>query len=186
MIVKIFKTIKKEILQFLFTIVQSYPDSSIGSRIRKNYWTKRLRNCGVKSVFQRGSGIGFPEIIDIGDNFLLGHNALITAGHSEGIFIGDYVQIARGTFLHASNHNIDDINIPIMQQGTSSAKIDFNNKIYSIVIKDDVWIGSKCILLSGTYLEKGCVVSAGSVVSGKFDPYSVIAGNPARVIKKRI
>ena len=59
------------------------------------------------------------------------------------------------TFLHASNHNIDDINIPIMQQGTSSAKIDFNNKIYSIVIKDDVWIGSKCILLSGTYLEKG-------------------------------
>ena len=84
------------------------------------------------------------------------------------------------------NLNIDDINIPIMQQGTSCAKIDFNNKIYSIVIKDDVWIGSKCILLSGTYLEKGCVVSAGSVVSGKFDPYSVIAGNPARVIKKRI
>ena len=186
MIVKIFKTIKKEISQLLFSIVQSYPDTSKGALIRKKYWSKKLRNCGLKSEFRRGSGIGFPEIIDIGDNFILGHNALITAGHSEGIFIGNNVSLSRETFLHASNHNIDDVNIPIMQQGTSSAKIDFNNKIYSIVIKDDVWIGSKCILLSGTYLEKGCVVSAGSVVSGKFEPYSVIAGNPARVIKKRI
>ena len=182
----IFKTIEKEVSQLIFSIIQSYPDTSIGSRLRKNYWSKRLRKCGTNTVFQRGSGIGFPELIDIGSNFLLGHDALITAGHSEGIFIGNNVQIARGTFIHASNHNIDNKNIPIMKQGTSCSKINFNNKNYSIVIKDEVWIGSKCILLTGTYLETGCVVSAGSVISGKYEPYSIIAGNPGRVIKKRI
>ena len=110
----------------------------------------------------------------------------MTAGHSQGIFIGNDVSLSRGTFVHATNHNIDNINIPIMKQGVSSAKIEFNNKIYSIVIEDDVWMGSKCILLSGTHLKKGCVVSAGSVVSGTYEAYSVIGGNPTRIIKKRI
>ena len=183
---KIFKTIKNEVSQLIFSIIQSYPDTPIGTKLRKNYWCKRLRKCETNPEFKRGSGIGFPELIDIGSNFILGHDALITAGHSEGIFIGNNVSLSRGTFVHASNHNIDNINIPIMKQGTSCSKINFNNKNYSIIIKDDVWIGSKCILLTGTYLETGCVVSAGSVISGKYEPYSIIAGNPGRVIKKRI
>ena len=186
MIKKIFKTIQKELSQLIFSIIQSYPDGSIGSRLRKKFWIKRLNLCGTKPVFKSGSGIGFPELIDIGNEFLLGNDALITAGHSEGIFIGNNVQIARGTFVHASKRNIDNVNIPIMEQGTSCSKINFNNKNYSIVIKDDVWIGSKCILLTGTYLETGCVVSAGSVISGKYEPYSIIAGNPGRVIKMRL
>ena len=183
---KVFKTIEKEVSQLIFSIIQSYPDTSRGAKLRKNFWSKRLRKCGTNPEFKRGSGIGFPELIDIGSNFILGHDALITAGHSEGIFIGNNVSLSRGTFVHASNHNIDNVNIPIMEQGTSCSKINFNNKNYSIVIKDDVWIGSKCILLTGTYLETGCVVSAGSVISGKYEPYSIIAGNPGRVIKKRI
>ena len=183
---KIFKTIIKEVSQFIFSIIQSYPDGSIGLRLRKRFWIKRLKHCGFKPVFKSGSCIGFPELIAIGNEFLLGNNALVTAGHSEGIFIGNNVQIARGTFVHASNHNIDNINIPIMKQGTSCSKINFNNKNYSIVIEDDVWIGSNSILLTGTYLETGCVVSAVSVISGKYEPYSIIAGNPGRVIKMRL
>jgi acetyltransferase-like isoleucine patch superfamily enzyme len=183
---KIFKTIKKEVSQLIFSIIQSYPDTTRGARLRKNYWSKRLRSCGTNSEFRRGCAIGFPNLIDVGNNFIIGHDALMTAGHSQGIFIGNDVSLSRGTFVHAANHNIDNINIPIMKQGVSSAKIEFNNKIYSIVIEDDVWMGSKCIILSGTHLKKGCVISAGSVISGKYEPYSIIAGNPGRVIKKRI
>jgi len=186
MIKKISRIISEEFTQFIFTVIQSYPDGSLGYRLRKRYWSKRLRSCGTNSEFRRGCAIGFPNLIDVGNNFIIGHDALMTAGHSQGIFIGNDVSLSRGTFVHATNHNIDNINIPIMKQGVSSAKIEFNNKIYSIVIEDDVWMGSKCIILSGTHLKKGCVISAGSVISGKYEPYSIIAGNPGRVIKKRI
>lgn len=54
----------------------------------------------------------------------------------------------------------------------------------SVVIGKNCFIGCNSIILKGTVLGDGCVVGAGAVVSGKFESYSVIAGNPARVIKK--
>lgn len=53
-----------------------------------------------------------------------------------------------------------------------------------VVIGDDVWIGMGAIILPGTQLGAGCVVSAGAVVSGIFPPHTVLAGNPARAVKK--
>ena len=60
--------------------------------------------------------------------------------------------------------------------------------IYSngnIKIGNDVWIGAKAIILSGTTIGDGSIVAAGSVVSGKIEPYTIVGGNPAREIKKR-
>jgi acetyltransferase-like isoleucine patch superfamily enzyme len=53
-----------------------------------------------------------------------------------------------------------------------------------IVIGDDVFIGAHAIILKGTVLEEGCVVGAGAVVSGTFPRRSILAGNPATIIKK--
>jgi acetyltransferase-like isoleucine patch superfamily enzyme len=55
-----------------------------------------------------------------------------------------------------------------------------------IVIEDDVWIGAKAIILKGVTLGKGCVVAAGSVVTKSAPAYSLIGGNPARIIKQDI
>ena len=54
-----------------------------------------------------------------------------------------------------------------------------------IVIDDDVWIGYGCLILSGVHLARGTVVAAGSVVVSSTEPYSIIGGNPAKLIKKR-
>ncbi len=52
-------------------------------------------------------------------------------------------------------------------------------------LQHDVWIGQQVILKRGITLHTGCVVGAGSVVTRDVPPYTIVAGNPARVIRKR-
>jgi acetyltransferase-like isoleucine patch superfamily enzyme len=54
-----------------------------------------------------------------------------------------------------------------------------------IIIHDDVWIGTGARILDGVEIGEGCVVAAGAVVNKSVPPYSVVAGVPARIIKKR-
>ncbi|MBN2965577.1 CatB-related O-acetyltransferase, partial [Sulfurospirillum sp. T05] len=62
------------------------------------------------------------------------------------------------------------------------------NDIFSkgdIIIEDDVWIGSNCVILSGVTIGRGSVIGAGSVVTKNIPKYSIVGGNPAKVIKNR-
>lgn len=52
-----------------------------------------------------------------------------------------------------------------------------------IIVEEDVWMGINVTLLNGAHIGRGCIVGAGCVISGDWPPYSVIVGNPARVIK---
>ena len=183
---KILKAIKQEIKSLIYIILTTYPDTYIGMKLRHIYWTNRLRSSGKNLQFRKGSGIGYPNLIDVGDNFILGNSSLITANSSYGMFIGNNVGIARNVLIHSANHSFDEINIPIMQQKIISPKLEYNNKFYSVIIKDNVWIGSQSVILPGTVIESGCVISSGSIVSGNFPENSLIMGNPARVIKSRI
>ncbi len=54
-----------------------------------------------------------------------------------------------------------------------------------IIIGSDVWLGFGCTILSGVTIGHGAVVGAGSMVSKDIDPYAIVAGNPARVIRHR-
>ena len=183
---KIFKAIKQEIKGLIYIILTTYPDTYIGMKLRHIYWTNRLRSSGKNLQFRKGSGIGYPNLIDVGDNFILGNSSLITANSSYGMFIGNNVAIARNVLIHSANHSFNEINKPIMQQKIISPKLEYNNKFYSVIIKDNVWIGSQSVILPGTIIESGCVVSSGSILTGNFPENSIIMGNPARVIKSRI
>ena len=54
-----------------------------------------------------------------------------------------------------------------------------------VIIEDDVWLGCNVTILKGVTIGRGSVVAAGAVVTKSCEPYSLIAGVPARVIKKR-
>ena len=55
-----------------------------------------------------------------------------------------------------------------------------------VIIEDDVWIGTKTILLPGVHIGKGAIIGAGSVVTKNIPPYTIAVGNPAVVKKSRI
>ena len=93
-----------------------------------------------------------------------------------GVEIGKYVQVGPNTVIHSANHNFDDIDLPICKQGHTPKKVK---------IEDDVWIAAGCIILPGVTIGKGAVIAAGAVVTKDVEPYSVVAGAPAKKIKDR-
>jgi len=175
-----------EIKSYMVNIIINWPCTKFGYKMRELYYRRHLKRLGNNIIIESGVIFGDPSSIEIGDNSLFGRNVIINAGECFGVFIGNYVAIADGTYLRSANHKFDQIDIPIQLQGHYSSEIKFNNRKYSAVIEDDVWIGARAIILSGTHIGKGSIISAGSVISSKIPPYSIVAGNPGRVISNRI
>lgn len=163
-----------------------WPVSAIGFKLRSILYSKKLKRLGANANIQNGVRISGCVTIEIGDNCILGRNVNLNAGNCHGMFIGNDVSIAEGTYVRTANHNISDLNTPIKYQGHTAAELSYNETIFSIIIEDDVWVGAHAIILSGSKIGKGSVISAGAVVSNEIPPYSIVAGNPARVISNRL
>ncbi len=116
----------------------------------------------------------YEGYIEIGENCSL-HEFSIIAGNG-GVKIGNFVRIASGVRIFASQHVFSSKGIPIYLQGIISK---------GIIIEDDVWIGTNVIILDGVTIGKGSVIGAGAVVTKDIPPFSIAVGNPAHVIKKR-
>jgi acetyltransferase-like isoleucine patch superfamily enzyme len=54
------------------------------------------------------------------------------------------------------------------------------------VIEDDVWVGARAIILPGVTIGHGSVIGAGAVVAKSVPPYSIVVGNPGRVVRSRL
>ena len=107
----------------------------------------------------------------IGDHTRVGlHNTIIGP-----VEIGSHVNLAQGITVTALNHNFSDANKRIDKQGVSTTPV---------TIEDDVWIGANAVILPGVTIGEHCVVAAGAVVTKDVPPHSLVAGVPAKVIKK--
>ena len=99
--------------------------------------------------------------------------------------IGSYCSIAPNVqFLLGGEHQINSISTYPFKVYEFGYSREAGSK-GDIVVKDDVWIGTNVIILPGVHIGKGSVVGAGAVVTKDVPEYSVVGGNPARVIKKR-
>lgn len=178
-----------ELKNIMVKVVIFWPTTEFGNCLRNRFYKKHLKSLGTNTLFESGVRFGGPNSIDIGNNCIFGRNVNINAGDCHGVFIGNYVAIADGTYLRSSNHSFDNIDVPIQLQGHATKKIEYRDKAYSVIIEDDVWIGARVIILSGAKIGTGSIISAGSVVASEIPPFSIAVGNPARVIgnrKKRI
>ena len=107
----------------------------------------------------------------IGDHTRIGlHNTIIGP-----VDIGSHVNLAQGITVTALNHNFSDANKRIDEQGVSTTPV---------TIEDDVWIGANAVILPGVTIGEHFVVAAGAIVTKDVPPHSLVAGVPAKVIKK--
>jgi len=127
---------------------------------------------GANSTIEDFSAInnGVGAVI-IGDRTKIGLSNTIIGP----VTIGNDIRLAQNITLSGLNHNYQDVNIPIHVQGVSTSPI---------VIEDETWIGANVVVLAGVKVGRHSIIAAGSVVTKDIPPFSVAAGNPARVLKK--
>ena len=107
----------------------------------------------------------------IGDHTRIGlHNTVIGP-----VTIGNHVNLAQGITITALNHNFQDNNQRIDQQGITKNPITIGN---------DIWIGTNAVILPGVTIGDHSVVAAGAVVNKDVPPHSLVAGVPAKIIKE--
>lgn len=122
----------------------------------------------VESFSTINNGVG--DVI-IGDNTLIGMSNVIIGP----VTIGNNVIFAQNIVASGLNHEYRDVTQPICNQKVLVAEI---------VIEDECWIAANTVITAGVTIGKHSVVAGGSVVTKNIPPYSVAAGNPAKVIKQ--
>lgn len=120
--------------------------------------------------------------VTIGDRCYIGASTIVC--HSE-VRLGDDVVVSWGVTI--VDHNSHSLHWPERERDVldwSEGKKDWSNvKIGPVRIHDKVWIGFNAIVLKGVTIGEGAVVAAGAVVTKDVAPYTVVAGNPAQVVR---
>jgi acetyltransferase-like isoleucine patch superfamily enzyme len=115
--------------------------------------------------------------LSIGAKTSIGEFCDVRAGGGS-IIIGDNCLIAQHVSLIGSNH--------LTSRDKLINENDWDQKRTSISIGNDVWIGCQCVVLPGVKIGNGAIIAAGSLVNKDVEEYTIVAGIPAKPIKKRI
>ena len=175
----------------------SFLPGKIGRLIRRYYFRTRLNKSGPRLSIGRFVEFSSPKnisfgneiyIVDravlradegtiiVGDKFAVNGNVRIVADCGGKIIIGNSVMIGPNTVIRASNHQFKDASKDIWLQGQTGG---------TITIGDDVWIAANVVILANVTVGSHSIIAAGAVVTKNVPQYSIVAGVPAKVIKKR-
>ena len=172
-------------------------------KLNKVKFGKNLNLYGVPVIFKKsGSQLNIGENCTIKSSFLSNlvgisqRTIIVTRTEEAKINIGDNVGISGATIYARKGISIGDNtliggNVKIFDNDFHPIEIEARNKddkdairTREVIIGKDCFIGCNTIILKGTQIGDGSVVGAGSVVCGDFSSGVVIAGNPAKIIKK--
>jgi acetyltransferase-like isoleucine patch superfamily enzyme len=120
--------------------------------------------------YGREIGVG----LQVGDNSNIG--AYCYVGCGGGVVIGNHVMISPRVGIHSENHNFEQLDLPMKDQGVARNGVE---------IEDDCWLASGSVILSGVRVGKGSIVAAGAVVTKDVPPYSIVGGVPGKIIDHR-
>ena len=129
-------------------------------------------NAGKNINIERKANFGTGKGISIGDNSGIGVNASIRGP----LIIGKDVMMGPDVIILTTSHITTDTDKPMrLQKGVKT----------KVIIGDDVWIGTRSILMPGIKVGNGVIIGAGSIVTKDIPDYAVVGGSPARIIKFR-
>lgn len=128
---------------------------------------------GVESYVRKGLFVTSPNKVSIGSCTKIGPNSELWSYGC--ISIGDNVEIGSRLVIHTDEHMTADVELPLAKQG---------GVLNKVIIKDDVYMGSCVVILSGVTIESRVVVAAGAVVTKNLKSGYVYAGVPAKAIKE--
>lgn len=129
----------------------------------------------------RGTVFFAKNRIRIGKNVYIGKYCTIECDAC----IGNEVLIANNVgMIGRRDHDYKKIGMPV-RFAPCMQDSDYNPSRSEVIIGDDVWIGFGSIIFSGVSIGEGSIVAAGSLVLDGVEPFTIVGGNPARVIGKR-
>lgn len=152
-------------------IIKRGKGSIIKRKARLDIYPPKVFKIGYRTVIEDYTIInnGMGNII-IGDRCAITSRVKLVGP----VTLGNMVTIGSGAQITGLTHNFEDVNCPIKDQGVSPNPT---------IVSDDVWIGGNSVIIQGLKIGTHCIIASGSVVTRDVPDYSVVAGNPAKVIK---
>lgn len=143
---------------------------------------RRWVNCGIKfwsEIPEIGEGFQIGISVKVPQGSRLGRYGYIGRGFQSGspVSVGDLCMISTGVNIVANDHD------PYLPDKPMRLAFNWGHQV--TVFESDVWVGHGAVIRSGLKLARGSVIAAGSVVTKDVDPYTIVGGNPARVIRAR-
>lgn len=145
----------------------------IGCYVRRFLCKRIFKKCGKQVNVEKGAWFGSGYQIELGDYSGIGINAHIP----NNTIIGDYVMMGPNCYILDANHSFEDLSKPMMFQG--------RKPVCQTIIGNDVWIGRDVLMTPGRNIHDGSIIAARCVLTKDFPEYSIVGGNPGKLIKQR-
>lgn len=144
------------------------------ANFRAKWWRLFVKKMGENVHIMTGVRILSPAGVSIGHHVYINHHTDMSG--KGGLTIGNYVKIGPFCNIQSVDHVYTDWQKPMFSQGMRPDPI---------VIEDDVWVAANVVIVPGVTIGRGAIVGANAVVTRDVEPYAIVGGVPARVIKYR-
>lgn len=162
-----------------------------------SYKISGFRSIGRNVVLEEGALIFNPQTITLGDNVYVGHYTILKGYHKNEMRIDDNTWIGQMCFLHSAGGirigksvgigpGVKILTAVHGEGALSNPVINNQLEFREVVIEDGCDIGIGAIILPGVHVGKGAMIGAGSVVTKDVEDYTVVAGNPAKLLRERV
>ena len=139
------------------------------------YWCCKhiFKSCGKNVNIERGAYFGNGAHITLGDYSCLGKNCWVP----NNLTVGTEVMMGPNVTILDRNHVFSRTDIPMGRQGDTERK--------PVIIENDVWIGCHVLIMPGRKIKTGSIIAGGCVLCKDFPEYSIVGGNPSKLIRSR-
>jgi acetyltransferase-like isoleucine patch superfamily enzyme len=148
-------------------------------RLKVEALRSSLGCCGERVVLSLPLILAGADTISIGDDTYIGPGAYISAVNTT-VVIGRKVMLSPYVAIIAGDHNTAVVG-RFMRDVYEKRETDD----VPVTVSDDVWLGTRAVILKGVTIGRGAVVAAGAIVTRDVPPYAIVAGVPARVVRRR-